>query len=280
MPALKDIENPERAAELISKASGKSNEEITRLISEKKEKFSGLLTDAGAAFMIAKELGVELGKAEENVKISALKDGMNNVDVVGRAKTVFPPKSFERNGRKGVLQSIILWDGSGEVRATLWHKDVEKFAGLNVKMGQCIKLGNCSVSSYNGALQLGLNYNSSIAKESGESVPEIEKKLTELNELDNGMNDVNVIVKIKKVFPAREFETEKGKGKVLNFIVGQGVEEVRATAWNSLSEEVEKFSEGDEVKIEGAYTKQGRDGTELHLGNYARILKADKGPEA
>ena len=275
MPALREIENPERAAELISKASGKSNEEITRLISEKKEKFSGLLTDAGAAFMIAKELGIELGKAEENVKISALKEGMNNVDVVGRAKTIFPPKKFERNGRKGVLQSIILWDGSGEVRATLWHKDVEKFAGMGVKAGECIKLGNCSVSSYNNALQLGLNYNSSIAKESGESVPEIEKKLTELNELDNGMNDVNVIVKIKKVFPVREFETEKGKGKVLNFIVGQGVEEVRATAWNSLSEEVEKFSEGDEVKIEGAYTKQGRDGTELHLGNYARIIKTD-----
>ncbi len=269
--------NPSALKEAISSGTGKSGEEVERLIEAKRQKFSGLLTEAGAAFMIAKELGVKTVQAvSEATKISSLKEGMNNVDVVGRVRKVFPKKEFEKNGRKGKLQSVIIWDGSAEARATLWNDDIEKFAQKPIAKGSAVKISNCSVSSYNGAVQLNLNYNSSLEQAEGNGLPELESKFFELNDLDAGMASVDVKVLIKKVFPAKNFETEKGSGKVMNFIIAQGVEELRATAWNSQCDAVEEIGEGEKVVIEDAYTKQGRDGIELHLGQYARIIKENK----
>ncbi|PIN85245.1 MAG: hypothetical protein COV47_03245 [Candidatus Diapherotrites archaeon CG11_big_fil_rev_8_21_14_0_20_37_9] len=272
------VNDVNEAIALISSASGKAQEEVKSLIEAKKEKFSGLLTDSGATFMIAKELGVKLEKnTNETMKISELKDGMNNIDVIARLKTCYAPKQFEKNGKKGKLQSIMLWDNTGEIRATLWHKDVDKFSEMNIIAGDCIRLNNCSVSSYNEKPQLNLNYNSSFAKEENSEIPEIGKKKTELSDLDTGMNGLVVEVTLKKVFPVREFENDRGKGKVLNFIINQGMEETRATAWNEMADEIEGFAEGDKIRIEGAYTKEGMNGIELHLGWSTRIFKMENG---
>ena len=274
MEIINDIN---KAIETISSSSGKKPEEIKEMIETKKGKFSGLLTDSGATFIIAKELGVELDKQkpQENTKIAELKDGMNNVDIIARLKACFTPRQFDKNGRKGVLQNITLQDGKKEIRATLWHKDVEKFAEMKVNNGECLKLSNCSVSSYNNNLQLNLNYNSTFAKEENSEIPKLEQSITEISDLDTSMSDVTVIVKIKKTFPSKNFETERGKGKVMNFIISEGLEETRATAWNDTVDAVEEFSEGDKVKIEGAYTKEGMNGIELHLGWSARIIKEE-----
>jgi len=269
---------PGKIVEQIVSSSGKSQEEVQQLIDTKKEKFSGLLTDSGAAFMIAKELGVNLNSNPTEVtKIGSLKEGMNNVDVVARLKQAFAPKSFDKNGRKGKLQSLMLLDGTGEIRATLWNNDVDKFSEIGMEKGGALKLSNCAVTSYNQKLQLNLNYNSSFSMDKSAKLPEIENKIISITDLDSNMNDVNVKVEVKRVFPAKEFETEKGKGKVLNFMIGEGVNEIRATAWNEMCDEVEKFSEGDKVVIEGAYTKEGMNGIELHLGWSARILNDKNG---
>ncbi|MCR4335900.1 MAG: OB-fold nucleic acid binding domain-containing protein, partial [archaeon] len=252
---------PEKIVEMIATSSGRSNADVKALIDQKKEKFSGLLTDSGAAFMIAKELGVSLNsEPTEAIKISSLKEGMNNIDVIARLKQAYAPKSFDKNGRQGKLQSLILLDDTGEIRATLWNKDVDKFSEMGIQKGTALKISNCAVTSYNNILQLNLNYNSSFAKDENVKLPEIEKNIMSITDLDSNMNDVNVKIEIKRVFPAKEFETEKGKGKVMNFIIGEGVNELRATAWNELCDEVENYSEGDKVFIEGAYTKEGRDG--------------------
>lgn len=266
--------NPGELREKIAASSGKSTEEILQLIDQKKEKFSGLLTDSGAAFMIAKELGVAIEKEiSETTKINALKEGMNNVDVEARLKRIYPPKEFEKNGKKGKLQNLVLWDGNGEVKATLWNKDVDKFNEKGIQRGACLKMTNCSVSAYNEVLQLNLNYNSSFDLLEKTEIPEIDSKVTSITDLDSNLNDVSVKVTIKKIFPAKEFENDKGTGKVMNFFISEGVNEIRATAWNEVCDQVDEIGEGEVVTIEGAYTKEGRDGVELHLGWSARIVQ-------
>lgn len=259
--------------EKISQKTGKSGEEITELVEQKKNKFSGLLTDAGATFMVAKELGVEAEKEiTEDTKLSDLKEGMNNIDVCARVKKVFPIKQFDKNGRKGELLSVILWDGTAETRATFWNEDVKKFSEAGIKKGDALKITNCSVSFYKETAQLNLNYNSSFNKQES-SIPKIESSKKSITDLDSGLNDVEVEVTIKKIFPAREFESDWGKGKVLNFIIAEGVNEIRATAWNDQCDEVEGIGEGEKVVIDGAYTKEGMNGVELHLGKIAKIEK-------
>ncbi len=261
----------------ISKHTGKSAEEIDSMVKAKTDKFSGLLTEAGAAYMIAKELGVKTEAAmEKNTKISELKSGMASVNVVAAIKQVFPPKEFDKNGRKGKLQNLILTDGTGEIRATFWNTDIEKFTALGLGKGDTLKFSNCGVTSYNELLQLNLNYSSAVAAaEEKIAVPEIAPKILNINDLDAGMNGVCVKVKIKSIFPEKEFSNERGKGKVMNFIIAEGMQEMRATAWGEMCDKVSEFEEGDEVRIEGAYTKENRGEIELHLGRSARVMKAE-----
>lgn len=274
---MQDGENAEKIKQAISRHTGKSPEEIDSMVKAKTEKFSGLLTEAGAAYMIAKELGMKTQAVmEKNTKISELKSGMANVNVVGAIKAVFPPKEFDKNGRKGKLQNITLTDGTGEVRATFWNTDIEKFTSLGLGKGDTLKFSNCSVTPYNDLLQLNLNYSSAVAAAPPEdkiAVPEIAPKIVSMNDLDAGMNDVCVKVKIKSVFPEKEFSNERGKGKVMNFVIAEGMREMRATAWNEMCDKVSEFEEGEEVRIEGAYTKENRGEIELHLGRNARVVK-------
>ncbi len=267
-----------RLVERIVSRSGRTPEEVSRLIEGKKEKFSGLLTDAGAAFMVASELGIETdGAIREETKISQMKEGMNNVDVIGKVRRAFPPKAFEKNGRKGELQNIVISDGTGEIRATLWNNSIRRFAELGAERAAQIKLSNCAVSSYNGVVQVSMNYNSeiTIVQAAEAAAPAEKEKPKNISDLAHGMDDVCVEVRIKKIFPAKEWENGRGKGRVMNFIVAEGLQEMRATAWNEAIDAVEEIGEGEKIRIEGAYVKENRGNVELHLGRTARVSKAE-----
>lgn len=265
------IEQAQTLIRKISQQSGRLEDEVKSLVAAKQAKFAGLLTEVGALIMVAKELGVQIEtEIKASTKIKELSTGQNNIDIVGRIKQVFPEKEFEKNGKKGKLRSLILTDETGEIRATLWNKDVDKFTEINLAKGDAVKLVNCSVTEWNGTKQLNMNYNSSIAKEQNCEIAHV-VKIQNLSDLDPGMNDVTVKVTVKKIFPSKNFERDERQGKVMNFIISEGMEEIRATAWNEMVDKVEEIGEGELVRIDGAYVKEGMSGIELHLGNYASI---------
>ncbi len=263
----------------IISASGKSKGEVMQLINEKTQRFSGLLTENGAALMVAKELGVELGlerQTLERLKIGQLKDGMNNVELLARVKHVFSPRQFEKNGRRGILCNLIVADSSGEIRLTVWGKDVKKLEQEKVQKGSILLLKNCYVKSYNDVPQLNLSYNGSIEVKpdaEGTELPPGEERKLSLKELSSNESDVSVVARVLRMFPEKSFERESGKGRLLNFMLGDGTAIVRATAWDDMVNEVRKLNSGEAVKIEGAYTKEGLKGVELQLGFRARILR-------
>jgi replication factor A1 len=273
------------AAEIVEKianSSGMGRGEVEGLVGEKLQRFSGLLTDSGAALMVAKELGVDLqlSRQLQYVAIKDLQDGMQNIDVLARVVNVLSPKSFERNGRKGTLCTMIIADKSGETRLTLWHNDVKKMLESGVERGGAVLLQNCYVKSFNGRPQLNLSYNGGISvnpkEAAGADLPPVENREMRLSELSEGMNDISAVVRVLRVFPANEFEKEGGKGKVVNFLVGDDSAVIRATAWNNIADLASELPENCLIKVEGAYTKQGLRGIELHLGWKARILANPK----
>tara|TARA_Y100000310_G_C20701495_1_gene830388 strand:- start:1402 stop:2706 length:1305 start_codon:yes stop_codon:yes gene_type:complete len=266
--------------EKIVSASGKSREEIVILVDQKKERFSGLLTESGAALMVAKELGVELGLEEqglEKLTLNQLKEGMNNVEIVTRVNHVFSPKSFEKNGKKGVLCTLIVCDSTGETRLTVWGKEVAFLQENKVEKGSILLLKNCYVKNYNGVPRLNLSYNGKISLGSeAVGLPEANERKVLIKELGEKESDVSVIGRVLNIFPEKEFEKEGGTGKLVNFILGDASGTVRVTAWNSMVNEVKKLSPEQTIKIEGAYTKQGLRSIELQLGFRARILRNPK----
>ena len=268
------LENAEQTIQLIQEKSGKSLEEIQELVQKKKEKYSGMLTESGAAFLVAKELGIELElekKISEKASIASLEQGMNNIDLEVRVLQAFQAREFEKNGRKGKLINLIVGDSTGEIRLTLWHNDARRFEEEKIEKGSKLLLSNCNVLEFQGKKQLSLDYNGKFSLVEAGS-----EKAGRIEELKEGMQNIDLIARIVRVFPQKKFVKEAREGRIANFEINDGKNTIRATAWNELAKELEKLEANDLVKIENAYTKQGLKGIELHLGWQARIIKNPK----
>ncbi len=251
----------------IAQKTGKEQSEIQKLIDIKTEKYSGLLTPEGAAYMLKKELGLTK-EQNEKLKINELSEGKKGVEIEGKIELIYPIKEFEKNGKKGKLQNFIISDNTGEIRGTLWNDQIEE---NKIKQGNEVILTNIIVSSYNEKNQITLGFGGKI-KTTKENETEYKKNM----ELKAGLNNVNIFGKIVRKFPCKEFETNERKGRVCSFQLGDETAIIKASAWNEKATLIEEFNEGDTIEITNAYTKEGKFGTEIHLGYTTEIKKSDK----
>jgi len=91
--------------ELLQQKPELGRDEVLRRIEEKKRTVgAGYLTDQGALFLVAGELGVSLrkGDASSDMTIKDLYIGANDVTVVARVLAVYPVATYnKKDGGKG-----------------------------------------------------------------------------------------------------------------------------------------------------------------------------------
>jgi len=113
----------------ISSETGLSEEEILNRIDEKRKQ-SDMISEEGAAYLIAKELGISLLRKQERLNIASIIPGMQNVDIIGRM-TRIAKKDFETEKAKGRLANVFLSDETGTARLVLWNDEIEKLDDLS-----------------------------------------------------------------------------------------------------------------------------------------------------
>jgi ssDNA-binding replication factor A large subunit len=114
--------------ELLGGRPELSREELMRRIAEKKETVgAGYLTDQGALFLVAGELGVTLQRptASSDMAIKDLYIGANDVTVVARILAVYPTSTYKKkDGGEGKYRRLVLFDGKSTVRLTVWEEGI------------------------------------------------------------------------------------------------------------------------------------------------------------
>ncbi len=115
--------------EIISKINDStqlSPDVIKGRINSKIKELSGLVSEEGAAHIVANELGVELLKISSSgkVDIENLLPGLRNIDMGGTVSKVFPVYTFKKNDSEGKVGSMMVSDGTGEVRVVVWDHRV------------------------------------------------------------------------------------------------------------------------------------------------------------
>jgi replication factor A1 len=124
--------------ELLQSRPELNRPELMRRIEEKKQTVgAGYLTDQGALFLVAGELGVSLRKEEVSPSVT-LKDlyiGANDVSVAARVLAIYPEATYKKkDGGMGKYRRLVLFDGSQSVRLTAWEEKADEVgrAGLQV----------------------------------------------------------------------------------------------------------------------------------------------------
>jgi hypothetical protein len=251
------------AEEIVSKlvlSSGLGEEEIRTKINQKMESLSGLISEEGAGHIVANELGVQLFQASSGtMKINELKEGVRNVDVVGKVRSKFEVREFTSGARQGQVGNFMIDDETGSIRVTAWNEIASKLKDFET--GDVVKLKSGYIRLNNrGFKELHLNDRSSISvNPPGVEVGErkiLNKKIAELSEEDSFVELVGHVV---NVFDPTFFEQcpecrkrpQKHEGKficlehgevspnysyVVNVLLDDGSGTLRATCWKDVAD--------------------------------------------
>ncbi len=128
----------EHIVERIMKETGMSAKEIEERIKELSARHG--ISDHAAAAMLADELGISLEEAPPLMRISDLAPGMRGINIVGRILRKYPLREYQkRDGSKGQVASLLIYDDTGKARIVLWDAQAAKYYG-ELKVGDVVKV--------------------------------------------------------------------------------------------------------------------------------------------
>lgn len=199
--------------EKIIEKTGMSIGELDSKIKAKLEELSGLISEEGAAHIIANENGVKLVNTEETkVKIKNVYAGMRNIEVTGKVTAIYEVREFNSNGRQGKVGSFLIGDDTGMTRITAWGSKADDIKNLSE---ECIvKIKNGFSKENNGRIEIHLNDNSEIiVNPEGETVGEIKRGASSNNKtrknignLQAGEENVEILATVVQTYDPNFWE--------------------------------------------------------------------------
>ena len=135
-------------------SSGKmSSEEFDEKIKAKINDLSGLISEEGAAHIIANELSIELTpKSDQKLKIKEIYSGMKNISFVAKVIQKYDVREFNRNGNPGKVCSLFIGDETGVTRLVFWNEQVELISRVNPD--DILSIENAYVRDNNGKKEI------------------------------------------------------------------------------------------------------------------------------
>lgn len=241
------LANYDRIVEKISKHSGLSIEEVNRRIEAKRAKLSGLISQDGAAQIVAAELGINF--ENEKLKIEELLPGMRKINISGKIIKLSPVRTFRtQKGDEGKVLNFILADETSNIKVVLWDTNhislVEKGS---IAENDVVEISNGSMRD--NEIHLG---SFSEFKKSNLLIGDVrtERIVKEKNILDFKVGDsISVRAFIVQSFQPRFFEVNKETGRkiteeerekgmpverraLINIVIDDGTETMRAVLFN------------------------------------------------
>ncbi len=243
-------------------SSGKmSSEEFDEKIKAKINDLSGLISEEGAAHIIANELSIELTpKSDQKLKIKEIYSGMKNVSFVAKVIQKYDVREFNRNGNPGKVCSLFIGDETGVTRLVFWNEQVELISRVNPD--DILSIENAYVRDNNGKkeIHMGREGNVDINPE-GISIEVTAKKQTnfqrkQIQDLQGGEEGVELLGTVVQAFDPRFFylcpecnkRAMEGDGVyncsqhgqvvpnlsyVMNVIIDDGTGNIRSVFWKN-----------------------------------------------
>ncbi|MEK6832435.1 MAG: hypothetical protein AABY32_00170 [Nanoarchaeota archaeon] len=137
--------NYDKIVEKIAKYSNLKIEEVNRKIEAKRAKLSGLISQEGAAQIVAAELGINF--ENEQLKIDELLPGMRKINLCGKIITLFPVRTFKtQKGDEGKVLNFILADETSNIKVVLWDTNhISLIEKGDVKENDIVDISNASM---------------------------------------------------------------------------------------------------------------------------------------
>jgi replication factor A1 len=264
-----------------------TKQDIEDRIKQKKEKIgTGYLTDQGALFLIAADLGISLKqtlKVEMNLK--DLYVGAKDVSIESRVLNISPTKQFSRkDGSPFLLRTMTVYDNDSAVSVKLWDEKANLPGIEDLKPGDLIKIIKAYVKSdLNGSPTINVGSGSNIESTNKESeIRPIDDLTIDVSEVKENQSNLVVSGKIDGNITTLEFTNRRGEpGKGLRMrLKGNDGTAKGVVIWGKDESLLPKvISQNAKVRLLGVRTKIGNQGLEIH-GNEATLVEIEGGKES
>ena len=246
----------------IIENTGLTRKEIQSLVEDKKVELKGLISEEGALFIIARELGVDVKEENKDllkdidITISDITHNMKNITIVGRIKAIYNANKFNKSdGGVGYVGSFLLNDPTGDIRVVLWDEHVNIFNDINFEINELIKIvnGNAKLGKYDDVeIHLGRFGKLTLSPDDVDynEYPKIKTKKINIRDINLSLKSISIEGKIMRLSPVKEFtkkDDEVGRLKSLNLLDSTG--SIRITFWNDDVEKLESFEVDDIISI-------------------------------
>jgi ssDNA-binding replication factor A large subunit len=244
-----------------------SPEQVRDMIDEKKRKVgAGYLTDQGALFLVAADLGISFDSMPKAQ--SGLKDiyvGAKEVTVTGRIMNIYPVHMFTKrdSNEQAATRTIVVYDRDARVKVKLWDKQVGVPDEMGLQAGDIIKIIKGYVrAGLDGKPVINLGSYSAIETvREDPAIPSIDSLNSTIDSV-TGPQDNAVITGTVSANPrVSEFVNARGEAsKSLQLQVSNdaGTRTLRAVVWNVDETRLPKvFKTGAKVRMIGVRIKQG-----------------------
>jgi replication factor A1 len=272
----------ELISKLLEKVPELSRSIIEERINEKKEKVgAGYLTDQGAIFLVAADLGVTLEQSQNpEIAIKDLYIGAKEVTLESRVLNISPTKQFtKKDGSSFSLRTITVYDNNSTASVKLWDEKANLPGLEELKPGDLIKIIKAYVKSdLTGAPTINIGSGATIETSASESdIVSIDSKISDVSEIKDDQRDLIVSGTLGSTMSLLEFTNSKGlPSKALKFrLRGENKNLVNVVLWGKDESILPKVITQDaKVKLFGVRTKTGMQGLEIH-GNDATIIDVE-----
>ncbi len=291
------MEEFEEVVKKIVEETGKTNTEVLEMIYKKQEEYNNLISDVGAAYLVAKEFGIDVKSTAnftKEIKIKDLFGGLNSIRLKVKVLKIFPINTFKKEDGEGRVMNILVGDETGTARLVLWNEQIDDF---KFKEGSSIEIINAYTKERNGMTEIRIGMYGIIREYDGEievkdtSIPKeyVEKKIAEMVFPEE---NIKVNAYIQKIFyknpiiyycrecsKVYETETCKDHGKINPIIVISGImeDETSNIVFNMFTRTVESFLNTNKEEIIKLIENKGYDEFYKILENMLDIKYEIKG---
>jgi hypothetical protein len=134
---------------------------------------------------------------------------------------------------------------------------------INAKVNDKLNQLSGLISKEGAAHIIANELNVSLAPKEGEAL--------KIKNVVANVRNLTLVGKVQQKYELREFNSARGPGKVGSFLLGDETGVIRVVLWNDQADLLEKFNEGDVLKIGSAYSRDNNGRKEVHVNDMSQI---------
>lgn len=259
-----------------------TREQVHSLIEEKKGDFEGLISDQGAARLVAEELMVETEPtAVPSMRIRDLVAGLNDATLSGKVVSIESSRDFVRqDGSAGRVVNLVLEDETGKMRCAIWDEKADQVTKYGEIAGRSITIKHgYTRAGLAGEVELNAGERSEITLTAEAGTPSV-TPIRPIGEIREPVLELSVLGMVRSAPRIYEFDRNGQKGTVLRTMLTDSTGSIPLVAWNERAEELRELKKGNVLRVQGGRLRRDNFGRhEIHLDNMTKATILEKPPE-